>query len=333
MSASRSTPEQQGIQFTAQERQYYRTPNTIRLIIDLSRPWLQAILGCALFIAYPSIWSWLLAIFVIAGAQHGLSLIAHEASHFLLCPKDKRWNDLIGTYLFAAPTLLPFNVYRQRHIIHHRLVSQPGDTKNVYLRDWRGWRFFAEVFRSLSGLEYLLKVRDVLHTGKGGEYERFESNLRRDQVTITLVNGILFLVLTLFDPMHFGVPTYYFILWLFPMLTLSFLFAKIRALIEHQPPRSAQRESTETPYFMNTPGPMLRSVKASAIERLFLSTINFHYHAEHHLWPWISYQHLPEINARIWQGEPDERSRIINGNVVMYAGSYTAVICDVIRGK
>ncbi|MBK6511030.1 MAG: fatty acid desaturase [Haliea sp.] len=129
MTSSLSAPELQGIQFTARERQHYRRPKTARLIIDLSRPWLQAILGCALFISYPSIWSWLLAIFIIAGAQHGLSLIAHEASHFLLCPQDKRRNDLIGTYLFAAPTLLPFNVYRQRHIIHHRLVSQLGDTK------------------------------------------------------------------------------------------------------------------------------------------------------------------------------------------------------------
>ena len=333
MTSSLSAPEVQGIQFTAQERQHYRRPKTARLVIDLSRPWLQAILGCALFISYPSIWSWLLAIFIIAGAQHGLSLIAHEASHFLLCPQDKRRNDLIGTYLFAAPTLLPFNVYRQRHIIHHRLVSQLGDTKNVYLRDWRGWRFFAEVFRSLSGLEYILKVRDVLQTGKGGEYERFESNLRHDQISILLVNCIIFIVLTLFDPLYFGVPTYYFILWLFPMLTLSFLFAKIRALIEHQPPRSGWSASTETPYFMNTPGPMLRSVKATLVERLFLSTINFHFHAEHHLWPWISYQHLPEINARIWQGHTHKDALMVNGNVVMYAGSYTAGICDVIRGR
>jgi fatty acid desaturase len=333
MTSASAISEQQGLQFTAEERLYYRRPKTARLIIDLSMPWVQAILGCALFIAHPSIWSLLFAIFIIAGAQHGLSLVAHEASHFLVCPQDKRRNDLIGTYLFAAPTLLPFNVYRQRHVIHHRLVSQPGDTKSVYLRDWRGWRFFAEVFRSLSGLEYLLKVRDVLATGKGEEYERFESNLRHDQITIMVANGIIFIVLTLFDPLHFGIPTYYFILWLWPMLTLSFLFAKIRALIEHQPPRSGWSESQETPYFMNTPGPMLRSVKATWIERLFLSKINFHYHAEHHLWPWISYQYLPEINSRIWQGHRHEKSLIINGNFVMCADSYTAGISDVIRGK
>ncbi len=160
---------------------------------------MQAILGCALFIVYPSIWTWLIGVIIVAGAQHGLSLIAHEGSHLLIRPQDKRKNDLIATYLFAAPTLLPFNVYRQRHVIHHRLVSQVGDTKNVYRRDWRGWRFFAEVIKSLSGLDYLLKARDALHAGKGDEYEQqFDSNLRRDQRSILIVQCIIFLVFNIF---------------------------------------------------------------------------------------------------------------------------------------
>jgi|TARA_R110002072_G_scaffold109128_3_gene236188 fatty acid desaturase len=333
MTASVSSSEQAGIEFTDEERLYYRRPKIPRLIFDLSMPWLQAVLGCALFIAYPSIWSWLVAIFVIAGGQHGLSLIAHEASHLLVCPQNKRINDWIGMYLFAAPTILPFNVYRQRHVIHHRLVSQPGDTKNVYLRDWRGWLFFSEVVKSISGADYLFKVRDVLQTGKGDEYEKFDTHLRRDQIRIIVVNAIIFGAITLFDPLHYGIPTYYFILWLWPMLTLSFLFAKIRALIEHQPARNGMSTTEETPYFMNTPGPMLRSVKASWIERLFLSKINFHYHAEHHLWPWISYQHLPEINSRIWEGHENEESLIIKGNFVVVGDTYTAGIKDVIRGK
>jgi len=327
---------QLGLQFTAEERHHYRRPKTLRLIFDLSLPWVQAILGCTLFIAYPFFWSWLVAIVIIAGAQHGLSLIAHEGSHLLIRPQNKRMNDLIAAYLFAAPTLLPFNVYRQRHVIHHRLVSQAGDTKNVYRRDWRGWRFFAEVIRSLSGLDYLLKARDALHAGKSDVYEQFDANLRRDQRSILIVHAIIFLVFTLFDPFYYGIPTYYFILWLWPLITVSFLFAKIRALIEHQPPRtevSETPEPQETLYFMNTPGPMLRSVKATWIERLYLSKINFHYHAEHHLWPWISYQYLPEMNSRIWQGHEHENTLLLNGNLVVLDDSYSTVIKNVILAK
>ena len=64
-----------------------------------------------------------------------------------------------------------------------------------------------------------------------------------------------------------------------------------------------------------------------------LSKINFHYHAEHHLWPWISYQYLPEINARIWKGQEGEQSLFINGNLVVVGDTYAAGIKDVIRGK
>ncbi len=333
MTASNSHSLHEGIQFTEDERFRYRRPRIGRLILDLSLPWLQVIVGCAIFIAYPSVWTWLVAAFLIAGAQHGLSLIAHEASHFLVWPWDKTKNDWIGTYLFAAPTVLPFNVYRQRHVIHHRLVSQPGDTKNVYLLDWSGWRFFYRALRTLTGVDYILKVHEALRKGKGAEYEKFESNLRHDQIGILVVNGIIFLVITLFDPLYYGVPTYYFILWLWPLLTLSFMFAKIRALVEHQPPRTGSAVTPETPYFMNTPGPMLRSVRASWFERLFLSTINFHYHAEHHLWPWINYQHLPEMNSRIWHGHKRENFLIVHNNFVVMDHDYKTVIKNIIRGK
>jgi fatty acid desaturase len=319
--------------FTDEERVRFRRPRVGRLVFDLTLPWLQVIAGCWIFIAYPGFWTWLIAALLISGAQHGLSLIAHEASHFLVWPWDKRKNDWIGTYLFAAPTILPFNVYRQRHVIHHRLVSQSGDTKNVYLRDWSGWKFLLEVLRSLIGLEYILKVREALRIGKGAEYEKFDANLRRDQLAILMVNGVIFLVLTSMDPLHYGIPTYYFLLWLIPLITLSFLFAKIRALVEHQPPRTGCDFTTKTRFFMNTPGPMLRSVKARWLERLFLSKINFHFHAEHHLWPWISYQHLPEINSRIWKGHGTEKSMIFHENFIVMDRDYSSVLRDIFLGK
>ena len=328
-----STSSQESILFTDEERGYYRKPKTARLIVDLSLPWLQAILGCAIFIAYPSFWSWLIAVFIIAGAQHGLSLISHEAAHRLICPQDKRKNDLIATYLFAAPALLPFNVYRQRHLIHHRLVSQPGDTKSFYLRDLRGGRFSAEILKSLSGIDYLIQAFEALRAGKDEGYNQFDANLRRDKISIVTVHLVLFFAFTIFDPFHFGVPTYYFILWLWPMVTVSFLFGKLRSIVEHQPPRTGSEEVPETPYFLNTSGPLLRTVNATFMERLFLSKINFHYHGEHHLWPWISYQYLPEINARIWKGNEHKNSLLLNGNLMVFDRSYCSVLRDIMHGK
>ena len=50
---------------------------------------------------------------------------------------------------------------------------------------------------------------------------------------------------------------------------------------------------------MDTPGPFVRSVRASAAERLLFGRLNFGLHAEHHLWPQLSYQHLPEARRRL----------------------------------
>lgn len=323
------------IQFTPEERQRYRRPNVNRLVFDLSLSWIQAILGCAVFILYPSIWTWLICIFIVAGAQHGLSMISHEAAHRLIWPQDHRINDRIGTYLFAAPALLPFNVYRQRHFIHHRLVSQADDTKTFYRRDLRSWRFLIEILRSLSGVDYILQAVEAIRHGKaegeGEESEQFAMNLRRDQRAIIGVHATLFLAFLAIDPLQFGIPTYYFILWLVPLLTLSFLFGKLRSIAEHQPPRSSSTASQDTAYYLNTPGPMLRSIHATWFERLFLSKIDFHYHAEHHLWPWISYQYLSEVNSRVWRGE--QGSRMIKGNLVSLEDNYGTVLFKMMRGS
>lgn len=326
------TPEK--IAFTAQERELYRTPKLPKLIFDLMLPWLQAVLGCSLFIANPGIATWLVAVLLISGAQHGLSLISHEAVHRLVWPASKKTNDFIATYFFAAPSLLPFNIYRQRHLIHHRMVSMEGDTKTYYLRDLRGSRLITEILRSLTGVDYILQAREALRAGKQGEeYDDFAENFSNDKRSLVIVHGVLFLTFLAVDPFYYGIPTYYVLLWLGPMVTLSLLFGKLRSIVEHQPPPEFDHAADETEYFKNTHGPMLRSVRANWLERLVLSKINFHFHGEHHLWPWISYQYLPQVNKKLWQDYELGTCRAINGNIVVCDKSYTSVLRTLMRGS
>jgi fatty acid desaturase len=319
------------IRFSQQERQRLRQVNPTRLVWDLSLSWLQAISGCALFITYPGVATWLIAIVLVAGAQHGLSMISHEAAHRLIWPKNKRVNDFIATWLFAAPAMLPFNVYRHRHLIHHRLVSRKLDTKTLYRRKLKGWRFGLELLRSLSGMDYCQQAIEALRHGKQQKSAQFSARLRRDQRAILVVQFFLFLVFLAFDPLYYGMPVYYFILWLGPLLTLSFFFAKLRSIAEHQPLASDSSLQPESIFFMNTPGPMLRSVRPRWFERLLLTKINFHYHAEHHLWPWISYQHLPEVNQRIWQGKTG--MSMAKNNQFAMDDSYWRVFKKMISGQ
>ncbi|MDG1945129.1 MAG: hypothetical protein P8J17_12805 [Halioglobus sp.] len=126
MTTNNTIPEHDGTQFTAEERLRYRHLSSYQaghLIFDHSLSRMQAILSCTLFIAYPSIWIWLVVGFIIARAQHGRSLIAHEDHYLLVWPQDKRKNDLVDTCIFAAQTFylrmrpcgfhpLPFRLYQ-----------------------------------------------------------------------------------------------------------------------------------------------------------------------------------------------------------------------------
>lgn len=328
------TPQPETVTFSAQEREQYRNPSLPRLVFDLSLPWLQALLGCAIFVANPGVLTWLVGVCLIGGAQHGLSLVSHEAAHRLVWPANKKINDFVANYFFAAPSLLPFNVYRQRHMLHHKLVSREGDTKSYYLRDLRGVRLFKEILRSLVGMDYLVQATGALKAGQQDEdYDDFEGNFKKDKRSLLITHGILFLAFLAVDPLFFGIPTYYVLLWLGPMVTVSLLFAKLRSIVEHQPPPQYDAVDTRTDYFKNTHAPMLRSVHASWFERLFFSKINFHYHAEHHLWPWINYQHLPAVNKKLWQGHAPREAREINGNLVVCDRSYLSVLARLMRAK
>ena len=88
----------------------------------------------------------------------------------------------------------------------------------------------------------------------------------------------------------------YILMWLIPIFTTSMLFAKLRSLVEHHPYSSIQQDISNNAYFLGSAGPCLRSVDANWIERFLISKVNFHYHAEHHIWPQISYQHLPKAH-------------------------------------
>jgi fatty acid desaturase len=315
-------------QFCPDEKEKYRSVNITKLVIDLAMPWLQILIGCGIFIFSPSVLTWLIAILVIAGGLHGLSMISHEAAHRLIWQNNSKVNDTIGAYLFAAPVLLPFTLYRQRHLAHHQLVSKENDTKTFYRRSIEGKDFIKKVLLALSRIDYLLQAITALKADDNTKSSIKNVDLTSDKLSIIVMHFILFLCFIAVDPLYLRVPTYYIILWTTPLVTISFLFGKLRSIAEHQPPSTvAGRISTE--YYLNTQGPLLRSVEPLMVDRLFLSKINFH--AEHNLWPWIPYQNLPKANKKLWQSTT--KPRLINGYILVVDKTYFKVFYDMIRDK
>lgn len=280
------------------EMKRLRQPMAWRVGLDLALIWLQIVVAVGVYLVHPAWWTFALAFVGVAGGQHGLMLATHEFSHYSLYPNDRRRNDFLGTWLFGAPSGIPLQIFRHRHFKHHRTYSTDDDPKTVYRHDVRGIGLAIEILRSLSGYEF------VAHALEARAQEAREAAAGRPGPSplaalpsLALAQGVLLLAFTVVAS-----PWLYFTLWLLPLVTLSDLLQKIRALMEHRPLEVAAQDRSIGAWYGGTPGPFVRTVRASWIERLLICKLNFGFHVEHHLWPQVNYQHLPSLRERLEQG-------------------------------
>ncbi|HET9129347.1 MAG TPA: fatty acid desaturase, partial [Terriglobia bacterium] len=253
------------------EIKQYRHPVPWRQFVDFSLVWIQILVGIAVFAWSPGIPTYILAVLLISGGQHGLGLVAHEFIHYNVVPGNRKLNDFLGTWLFAAPGGIPFAIFRYRHFLHHRHYSTDQDTKTIYRLDIRGSRIWWETLKRLFLLEYFHHVIAVVRSVRSDpKTQNSGPPLVAALPALIVTHAIIFAALWAIHPLA------YFFLWLAPLLTLQMLFFNFRAITEHQPLRS-QARSSDSRYFLGTAGPFVRTAGANLLERLFLCKINFGY--------------------------------------------------------
>lgn len=280
---------------TAEEMRALTRPSGWRVARDLTLIWVQVVAAGALYVLHPAWWTYVGAFVLVAGGQHGLALATHEFAHYLVWPTKRQANDVLGAWLFGAPVGIPLAIFRHRHFEHHRTFSTDDDPKTTYRHSVRGLQLFREVVRSLTGWEFvqharLARARHVhdAATGKPGP------SLAGAVPALLGAQATLALLLTLA-----GGPWLYVTLWLLPLITLAQLLQTLRAIVEHRPLEERMNAAPGSGYYGGTTGPFVRSVRASWWERLLVCKLNFGFHAEHHLWPQVSYQHLPVVRERL----------------------------------
>lgn len=290
--------------FEPEELRSWREPNGRKAAAALALIWAQIGGGLALYLWLPGPATFAIAFCIIAGGQHGLALAGHEFVHYSILPRNRARNDLIGSWLFAAPVGLPLTLYRHRHFLHHRFYGTARDTKTVYRREVRGPRLFLELFLCLSGCEYVYRAVESISRDRRDLAEGLSVPGRAQTLPpIVAAQAMIFAAFCLVDPLL------YFGLWILPLVTAANLLNKMRALMEHRPLDSESGVDPEAGYFRGTPGPYVRTVTPSLLERLFLSKLNFGYHVEHHLWPQLSYQALPLVRERLLEHRVFEDGR------------------------
>ena len=278
-----------------QEMRALCRPARWRVARDLVLIWIQIVAAVALYVLHPAWWSFAGAFVLMAGGQHGLALATHELAHYSLFPEHRRFNDLLGTGSSARPPASRWRSSGTAISTHHRTYSTDEDPKIVYRHSLRGGRLLRETVRSLTGYEFLhhalvARARHARDAAAGIP----GPDLRQALPSLLIAQAVVALVFSLVAS-----PWLYVTLWLLPLVTLSQLLQKFRAIMEHRPLEERMGASPGSGYYGETPGPFVRTVRASWWERLLVCKLNFGFHAEHHLWPQVSYQYLPALRERL----------------------------------
>ena len=246
-------------------------------------------------------WHYLLLWFWFGVAANGLTLLLHECAHYLPFKKKKRTR--FFACWFLGPLLLTdFDVYRQRHWIHHKDVGKHTDTKKTYLVRIDGINALFLVIKIIFMYEALQAVlRQFSQLSKHAS----DSNRQNKSASFAFLpffvfQGCFILLIgactasvdssSLYEVfLHFFVV--YGFVYCYGLGSLTVLLAHVRSVAEHSAvvADDGKVEGVAT----------LRTMKANWLMRLIFGTYGFADHAAHHLFPGVPYYNLPKVSKQL----------------------------------
>ncbi|WP_183085114.1 fatty acid desaturase family protein [Trinickia fusca] len=252
-----------------------------------------------------------LAIVFIAGRQHSLYILNHDASHYGLF-KSPRTNKAVATLLsnlvmFHHPEAWSFVQWRRVHVFHHMYLFSDDDPNYV------GRRMRGDVEREyppgqlalacmkngLSAIWQLFVGRQDYVPPKGrvtskghlnhlqALFCRFEGD-RETEIERWVKLGFFAVALALIAYFHAWRP--FLLLWLLPMYTVYPMILSLSDLTEHRWTEKTDDLNDNT-----------RSVKTSAALRIWISMLPRGLHREHHIYPRVIAVDLPRLAAILRQ--------------------------------
>jgi len=262
-----------------------------RVVADVARCYGLIGLAFVILALFDTWWAAVLAFLTIGTQQYALALLEHDAKHGLLM-RSRALNDLFAQLLICAPLGVDIDLAGAtvRHRAHHRWLGTELDPiRRKYVARDKATRFRYAWF--LSGLPavaedigYACRLPAPLPATRRGRAWRL---LRRWAPVIgaqVAIGAVL---------SHALAWWYYPVFWLTPIVVLVFVPSKLRTFCDHGVAMLPDAAADPHRLISYTPGPL---------ERLFISPMAMHYHAEHHLFPSVPYYNLPALNRRMAAG-------------------------------
>ncbi|HEY1078543.1 MAG TPA: fatty acid desaturase family protein [Bdellovibrio sp.] len=218
-----------------------------------------------------------LTILIIAGRQHGLMMLIHEAVHGHL-HSNKKWNDFLAEVFCSLPLMINFKGYRWNHLTHHQNLNSDKDPDWARKSD-KGW-VFPKRISSLLG--FFLK--EVFFEFPKGRVNRVWNMLTSKKVPMKrkFFNWSFYLV-QFSVLIYFGWISEYLLYWILPLwLIVPFIFL-VRSIAEHFA-LSYKSELAAS-----------RDVEASLLNLVFIPH-HGGYHLTHHLYPFLPAYRLKKVS-------------------------------------
>lgn len=213
----------------------------------------------------------LLAMVIIAGRQSALQGLVHSACHYTLF--SRRRNNTRFQLLFAYPILDSVPLYREQHLEHHRDFSLKTPDRFDYIYNslqlsrrgiWnRTWVVFV---RPLSGLAGIVFLSDAIKTLSGS---------RKEALRVCAYWGVMLL-----GAWWLGALWLVLIYWILPLVWLYPVFDIWAELSDHLDAEGESRNQVGFFYSALFKGHEM-------------------YHAVHHLYPFLPFHRLRQINHKL----------------------------------
>jgi fatty acid desaturase len=266
-----------------------RQRSTLRGLWLVLHAWASVGLAMALFVAWPTPWTFVLAFVVTSGRQLGMAILMHDAAHRLLLPQG-RLNDWVGQYLLGGPVGADLFLYRPYHLQHHRHTQQSLDPDLELSAPFPISRasLRRKVVRDLLGVTGVQRRLVQIRAGLGDAKDPWAVRWRRLfqlETPFLVSNAVILGVLW-----GLGHGWLYLTLWLWPLLTGYQLVSRLRNIAEHAVVGAADDPLRNT-----------RTTRAHLLARMTVAPYWVNYHLEHHLFVNTPCWNLPLAHA--WLGQ------------------------------
>lgn len=304
---TRKLLEQQ--QTTKDQLRKLETISSLRSVLLYLRVYAVIFLAFYLQWMFPNPIVTTLMIIFIAGRQHSLYILNHDASHYSLF-KSKISNKIVATIcsnlvMFHHPEAWSYVLWRRIHMNHHRNLfteqdpnyigrQRAGDTQRTYKPAQLFWSCSLVVPQMIKNFflgrqDYAADKSITVHFAKLNHlatlFVPFKNDLEMETERRIKLVFFLFGIIAL---SYFNVWKTFLLLWILPMYTFYPMILKFHDLTEHR------WEKVTDDVHINT-----RSVKIGFLAKMLFSYLPRGLHREHHMFPRVSVVNLPKLSKLI----------------------------------